>query len=161
MFGHENIQRFFLPLLLSVAYLQANPSLFMSEPTPAIYTVVIVEDNADTNNLLQDWLRQRFEVSGYLDAESAVRLLQPSTDKIVFLLDYNLPGENGIELKKKLAPNFPNAKYILISGLFDYKLTEKAKDDGFDVLLPKPFSMQTMMQKVEGLFGLEITVYNE
>jgi DNA-binding NtrC family response regulator len=130
----------------------------MSADSTTLPSVVIIEDNADTNNLLQDWLRQRFNVTGFLDAESAERLLKPSDEKVVFLIDYNLPGENGIEIKKKLAELFPNGKYILISGLFDYKLTEKAKAEGFDALLPKPFSMQTMTQKVELLFGLSGTV---
>ncbi len=129
-------------------------------PNPT-HSVIIVEDNADTNNLLQDWLRQRFLVSGYLDAESALRLLAASQEKTVFLIDYNLPGENGIDLKRKLAPKFPNAKYVLISGLFDGKLTERAKSEGFDILLPKPFSMQTMTQKVEALFGMVVTCFND
>src|ERR1700679_4235603 len=89
--------------------------------------IVIVEDNVETNNLLRDWLRLRFTVTCFLDAESTLRILPPSSDRIVFLIDYNMPGDNGLVLKKKLAPRFPNAKYILISGLFDAKLMEQGK----------------------------------
>jgi CheY-like chemotaxis protein len=51
-------------------------------------------------------------------------------------------------------PLFPNAKFILISGLFDEKLTEEAKAAGFHALIPKPFGMPTVTQKIEELLGL-------
>jgi DNA-binding NtrC family response regulator len=123
----------------------------MAETVPSI---VIVEDNVEANNLLRDWLRLRFEVTCFLDAESTLRILKPSDASMVFLIDYNMPGDNGLVLKKKLEPQFPQAKYILISGLFDEKLTDEAKAAGFDALLPKPFGMQTVTEKIEQLCGL-------
>ncbi len=117
--------------------------------------IVIVEDNVETNNLLRDWLKLRFSVTCFLDAESTLRILPPSEDRIVFLIDYNMPGDNGITLKKKLTPKFPNAKYILISGLFDGKLTEAGKAAGFDALVPKPFGMPAITQKIEEMLGLK------
>jgi DNA-binding NtrC family response regulator len=117
--------------------------------------IVIVEDNVEANNLLRDWLRLRFKVTCFLDAESTLRILPPSDEKIVFLIDYNMPGDNGITLKKKLVPLFPNAKYVLISGLFDAKLSDEGKSAGFDALLPKPFGMPAVTQKVEDLLGMK------
>ncbi len=116
--------------------------------------IVIVEDNVEANNLLRDWLRLRFAVTCFLDAESTLRILLPSQERVVFLIDYNMPGDNGIVLKQKLVPLFPEAKFILISGLFDEKLTQDAKAAGFDALIPKPFGMPTITQKVEELLGL-------
>jgi CheY-like chemotaxis protein len=117
--------------------------------------IVIVEDNVETNNLLRDWLKLRFTVTCFLDAESTLRILPASNDVMVFLIDYNMPGDNGITLKKKLTPKFPNAKYILISGLFDGKLTEAGKAAGFDALVPKPFGMPAITQKIEDMLGLK------
>jgi CheY-like chemotaxis protein len=117
--------------------------------------IVIVEDNVETNNLLRDWLKLRFTVTCFLDAESTLRILTQSDDRIVFLIDYNMPGDNGITLKKKLTPRFPNAKYVLISGLFDGKLTEEGKKAGFDALVPKPFGMPAITQKIEELLGVK------
>jgi DNA-binding NtrC family response regulator len=117
--------------------------------------IVIVEDNVEANNLLRDWLKLKFTVTCFLDAESTLRILPPSKDRIIFLIDYNMPGDNGIVLKKKLEPRFPNAKYVLISGLFDAKLTEEGNAAGFDALVPKPFGMPTITQKIEELLGLK------
>ncbi len=36
--------------------------------------IVIVEDNVEANNLLRDWLRLRFAVTCFLDAESTLRI---------------------------------------------------------------------------------------
>jgi two-component system phosphate regulon response regulator OmpR len=126
----------------------------MSNAEPAAH-IVIVEDNVDANNLLRDWLKLRFRVTCFLDAESTLRILPSSTDRLIFLIDYNMPGDNGITLKKKLEPKFPNAKYMLISGLFDAKLTEAGRAAGFDALLPKPFGMPALTQKIEDLLGMK------
>ena len=125
----------------------------MSKVEPASQ-IVIVEDNVEANNLLRDWLKLKFKVTCFLDAESTLRIFPPSSERIVFLIDYNMPGDNGIVLKKKLVSLFPNAKYVLVSGLFDEKLTEQAKVAGFDALMPKPFSMPAITQKIEDLMGL-------
>jgi two-component system chemotaxis response regulator CheY len=121
---------------------------------PAALHVVVVEDNVDANNLLRDWLKPSFKVTSFLDAESTVRRLKPSDEPIVFVIDFNMPGDNGLVLKKKLMPSFPNAKYVLISGLLDDKLAKQAKSAGFDDLLAKPFGMPVISQKIDALFGL-------
>lgn len=127
----------------------------MPQEEAASSQIVIVEDNVEANNLLRDWLKLRFTVTCFLDAESTLRILQPSTERMVFLIDYNMPGDNGITLKKKLEGKFPNAKYVLISGLFDNRLTEAGKEAGFDALLPKPFGMPAITQKIEDLLGVK------
>src|ERR1700678_1683624 len=124
-------------------------------PAKSASHIVIVEDNVEANNLLRDWLKLKFTVTCFLDAESTLRILQPSDERIIFLIDYNMPGDNGIILKKKLVPRFPNAKYILISGLFDGKLMEAGKAAGFDALIPKPFGMPSITQKIEELLGVK------
>jgi DNA-binding NtrC family response regulator len=117
--------------------------------------IVVVEDNVEANNLLSDWLKLRFKVSSFLDAESVLRLLQPTQEIALFLIDYNMPGENGLVLKKKLLPSFPNAKYVLISGLLDEKLTTQARAAGFHDVLPKPFGMPLVTAKIDALLGIK------
>ena len=115
--------------------------------------IVIVDDNVEANNLMRDWLKLRFTVTSFLDAESVLRILPPSDETLIFLIDYNMPGRTGMELKARLMPRFPKAKYILISGLFDDNLQAQAKAAGFHVLLPKPFGMAVLTQRIEELLG--------
>jgi FixJ family two-component response regulator len=112
-----------------------------------------VEDNVEANNLMRDWLKLKFNVTCFLDAESTLRILPPSGEPLVFLIDYNMPGDSGMVLKNKLVSRFPKAKYILISGLFDEKLTREARSAGFQGLLSKPFGMTALTQKIEELLG--------
>ncbi len=58
--------------------------------------VVIVEDNVEANNLMRDWLKLTFTVTCFLDAEATLRVLPPSGEPVVFLIDFNLPGDNGL-----------------------------------------------------------------
>ncbi|HSI86673.1 MAG: response regulator [Candidatus Methylacidiphilales bacterium] len=120
----------------------------------ALKKIVIVEDNVAANHLLRDWLSVNYEVICFLDAESAISQLQPVADRIVFLLDYNLPGLTGIELKQRVCHNYPQGRYILISGLFDARLTLEARTAGFDALIPKPFPLPNISKKVAELFGV-------
>ena len=125
----------------------------MNTPAESLPHVVIVEDNVEANNLMRDWLKGKFNVTSFLDAESTLRILPPANEPMVFLIDYNMPGDSGMVLKSKLVPRFPKAKYILISGLFDEKLTREAKGAGFQGLLSKPFGMTALTQKIEELLG--------
>jgi DNA-binding NtrC family response regulator len=121
----------------------------MSTSVESLVHVVIVEDNVDANNLMRDWLKSKFNVTSFLDAESTLRILPPSPEPLVFLIDYNMPGDSGMVLKSKLMPRFPKARYILISGLFDERLTREARNAGFEGLLSKPFGMAALTQKID------------
>ena len=80
--------------------------------------VVIVEDNVEANNLMRDWLRLRFTVTSFLDAESALRSLPASGDKIVFLIDYNMPGDNGPRPEEEADAPFSEGRNTFSSAEF-------------------------------------------
>jgi two-component system OmpR family response regulator len=123
--------------------------------TSAAPHIVVVEDNVEANELLSNWLKLRFKVTSFFDAESTLRLLPPTHEIALFLIDYNLPGENGLTLKKKLMASFPEAKYVLISGLLDVKLAAQAQAAGFHDQLPKPFGMPVVTEKIDALLGVK------
>src|SRR5262249_25612048 len=122
-------------------WVTGSASMNASAKSPTAQTlVVVVEDNIPAKDLLCDWLKLSYRVEAYLDGESAAAACKGSEELAVFLLDYNLPGINGIDLKHKLQPLYPKSKFVLVSGLFDQQLTNRAQSAGFDLLLPKPFS---------------------
>ncbi|MEM1058705.1 MAG: response regulator [Verrucomicrobiota bacterium] len=120
----------------------------------APHHVVVVEDNITTNNLLRDWLKLAYHVTCFLDAESLRKLLPADDQPVVFVVDYNLPGEDGLSLQAHLQDGFPAGKTILISGLFDQELTQRAEDAGVDATLSKPFTLPTLDEKIRELLGL-------
>jgi DNA-binding NarL/FixJ family response regulator len=86
-------------------------------------TTLIVEDNASFRQSLVDLLRHRFpsmaiaEAADGIEALQKVRLLAPD----LIFMDIRLPGENGLELTKKLKREYPK---IIIIVLTSYDLPE-------------------------------------
>ncbi|WP_026881498.1 LytR/AlgR family response regulator transcription factor [Clostridium akagii] len=77
-----------------------------------------------------DWAKKSskdIEISSYKSAESFY--FQWSNDKSfdILLLDIQMPGENGIELAKRIRKSDENLSIIFITGLSDYM------DQGYDV----------------------------
>jgi DNA-binding NarL/FixJ family response regulator len=79
--------------------------------------VSVVEDHAETRQVLADWLGQAGDmklVSQYPDAESALAAL-PRTRPDVVLVDINLPGQSGIECVRQLKPVLPTTQFVMVT----------------------------------------------
>ena len=82
-----------------------------------LYTILVVEDDADINNLLAKMLRQAdYQVTQvYSGSEAALRLEHESPDLI--LLDLMLPGMSGEALLEKLRGELScDAPVIILSA---------------------------------------------
>ena len=58
-----------------------------------------------------------------------------------------------IELFKHLQPEFPTAKYILITGEMSYEMAESTRQLGFDALILKPFDFMILEDNISGLLS--------
>ena len=69
------------------------------------------------------------------------------------IVDYSLPGENGIEALQSLRRRGWDGKAVLVSAYMTPELRRTAIDAGFDVALAKPFRDSELLTalKVEGL----------
>lgn len=80
-------------------------------------SVSIVEDDAQTRQILSDWIRRadgfRF-VSEHGTAESAMTNL-PKENPTVVLTDINLPGLNGIECVRRLKSVLPETQFVMLT----------------------------------------------
>jgi CheY-like chemotaxis protein len=115
--------------------------------------IVVVEDNENTNQLLRDWLRLTYRVTPFLDAETTLSQIDLDQVPDAFVIDYKLPAMDGLALKKQLGSQFPAAKYVMISGIFDDELQKQAMESGFHALLPKPFNLPALSKKLQQLLG--------
>lgn len=101
--------------------------------------LVIVEDDAFINDALKTYFSLQNEVLVFGDAESALAAEDQFAGVNVFIMDYKLPGKDGIELFQTLRLRYPKAKYVLITGEMNYDLAENTRKLGFDALILKPF----------------------
>ena len=84
--------------------------------------VFIVEDDEIYSEFLKKNLRGKYKIHSFLNAEDALLALK-SIKPEVLILDYGLPGMNGIELFEKVKDDLPEStKSIVLSSIDDGNL---------------------------------------
>ncbi len=87
------------------------------------FRVLIVEDSTLFRQLLKEMLHDRFpsvEIYQAIDGEEALVQIEALRPQLIFM-DFRLPGENGLELTKKVKARYPN---IIVVILTSYDLPE-------------------------------------
>lgn len=107
---------------------------------------MIVDDNRalaeDLGEILHD---AGFQVSIFSDPlEVAARAESLSFELAV--LDLRMPGMDGVELFRTLAPSHPNARFILMSAFAEDHRIEQALAEGVSEVLCKPFVVTEFMR---------------
>ena len=116
-------------------------------------SIVIVEDDSYISESLKDYFSERNQILTFASAEDALAAKAQLEGAKVFILDYKLPGTNGIELFKQLQASFPTAKYILITGEMSYDMAEASRNLGLDALILKPFDFAILEDNIFSLIS--------
>lgn len=66
----------------------------------------------------------------------------------LLIVDYLMPGMNGLEVLRKFKKLQPEIKVLLISGLGDGLTLEEALGWGADGLIRKPFTIEEFLQGI-------------
>ncbi|MQB00333.1 MAG: response regulator [Actinobacteria bacterium] len=108
--------------------------------------VLVVDDTDHVRTMLVDMLQlDGFEVCGEAasgpDAMASAGRLDPE----VIIMDYKMPGMNGLEASRAIREQRPNQPIILYTAYLDPKLEEEARQAGVAICIGK----------VEGLGRLE------
>jgi DNA-binding NtrC family response regulator len=110
--------------------------------------IVIVDDSIDIGRLLQATLLTldpHLSISVVPSAEEA--MLEAGRSPLDLLVtDMRLPGINGLEMVNKVRAKYPQAKVIMVSGLADDDLEERAKKTGVLKFFHKPLPMQEFLE---------------
>lgn len=113
--------------------------------------LVIVEDDAFISESLKMYFSLQNEVFLFSTAEDALAAADQFEGVNVFIVDYRLPGKDGVELFQQLRLRFPKAKYVLITGEMSYDLAESTRKLGFDALILKPFDFTILEDNLSTL----------
>jgi DNA-binding NarL/FixJ family response regulator len=99
-----------------------DPTALRCEPMMPFQTL-IVEDSADYRQLLHEALSARFPAMDVQEAKNGVDAAAHIKDRApdLIFMDVNLPGENGLELTKKIKAQHP---LIVVIVLTNYDLPE-------------------------------------
>ena len=117
----------------------------MVETTP---TVFVVDDDVSVRESLELLIRKHgWRPETFTSAQeflSRPGLLVPSC----LVLDFSLPGLNGLELQQRVAVERPYMPIIFITGHGDIPITVQAMKAGAVEFLTKPFSNDSLLRAI-------------
>ena len=117
--------------------------------------ILIVEDNEKNRKLLRDVLQFKGyrTIEAEMGEDGVTLAMQHKPDLI--LMDYQLPGIDGIEAFRRIR-NASGTAHIPIVAVTASAMPEEArkmKEAGFDGFLTKPINVKEFLQAVADLFS--------
>lgn len=114
--------------------------------------ILIVEDELHLNDLLNDYILDKFEfadIDQVFDGYEAIIKINENDYDLV-LLDVMLPHVGGFEICKKLRET-SSTPVIMLSALNDEQNQLRGYDLGIDEYITKPYSPKLVMKKIEAI----------
>jgi len=116
--------------------------------------VLVVDDDAAVRSALKFAL----EVEGFavkLYAGSIALLAEQALpDRACLVIDYRMPGVDGLELVRRLRARQVALPAILISGRVDDQLRHRATQSGIFCVLEKPLLDMALVDSIRQVLGL-------
>jgi len=125
--------------------------------------VLVVDDNETAREVLTSYLEDSsFSVKSVASGELAIRELIQSKaarqkDYDLVLMDYQMPGLNGIEISRKIRNELENVevpKIIMVTGFGREEIMKQADEVGLQGFLIKPVSPSMLNDTIMEAFGL-------
>ena len=116
-------------------------------------TIMLVEDDEAIRELLRFVLQQNnFDIAEFVDAETAIKGLEKKHPSLI-LMDWMLPGMNGVQLTEKLkSSSFSrNIPIILLTARGEEEDKVRAFDCGADDYVTKPFSPRELIARIRAV----------
>jgi two-component system cell cycle sensor histidine kinase/response regulator CckA len=116
-------------------------------------TILLVDDQEDIRGLIRQFLeRAAFNVIEAENGQQALELAEAYDGYIdVLLTDVLMPKMDGVTLSWRLSAKRPDMKILFISGQPGNQI-DALKDAALtSAFMPKPFSLQSLLQKIREL----------
>ncbi len=115
-------------------------------------TILIVEDDTQTNELLKEYFILKFpdfKILQAFDGYEAGRFVSEHKPSIL-ILDITLPGIDGYTLCKNIKsdPNLNSPYIIAITGMSEEDAKQKILESGADAFYKKPLNLEELVNKI-------------
>jgi two-component system chemotaxis response regulator CheY len=125
-------------------------------PQPASIACLIVDDQQTIRSLVRTGL----QTLGFTtmqeapDGEEGLRHILARPYQLV-ISDFNMPKLDGLGLLRAIRSHPPIQKtaFIMLTGRADKELVQRAVQFGVNNYRVKPFTVQTLKEKIEAVFG--------
>ena len=125
-------------------------------PAASALQVLIVDDQQTIRSLVRTGLQQIgvTNTREAPDGEEALRALLTKPAHLV-ISDYNMPKLDGLGLLRAVRshPPIKGTAFIMLTGRADRELVDRAAQYGVNNYLVKPFTVATLREKIEQVFG--------
>ncbi|MDU8945511.1 response regulator transcription factor [Ovoidimarina sediminis] len=113
-------------------------------------TVLIADDHELVRDTIATYIAasEGFTVNVASDFHEAVDALTEAPETDLVILDYEMPGMNGLEGLRKLRDLHGSVKVALMSGVTNDKTAARALQYGACAYLPKSLSVRTMLEGI-------------
>ena len=121
-------------------------------------TIIIVDEEEELRENLQDLLEFKgYDVVTYTSGEEILDHFESVKADLV-LLDFQLPGLNGIDVLIQIKEKMPSLPVALVTASSQPQTLEQASRYGVDRIVMKPYSCQEILQAVNELLQSPIAV---
>lgn len=100
--------------------------------------ILIVDDEKPTRDVMARILSSKYECLTAPDAAEALKALEVNPDVALVITDYKMPGENGLELIKRVKAKNPAIAAMIITAFGEIDLAVEAMKEGADDFITKP-----------------------
>jgi two-component system, chemotaxis family, chemotaxis protein CheY len=125
-------------------------------PSAAKIKAVVVDDQMTMRTLVRSSLQQigMVDIRDFPGPTDALVSLKQAGAHVIFS-DYNMPDMDGLQFLQSVRsdPGMKSTAFILLTGRADKDLVQKAAKLGANNYMVKPFTVATLKQKLEQVFG--------
>lgn len=118
--------------------------------------ILLVEDNVTFRRVLKQSLHENFPcmiITEAGDGEEALREIDTLLPNLIFM-DINLPGENGLELTRKIKATHPQTPIIILTSYDLPEYRRVAYENGANSYLVKgSFALGELITRVQSLIS--------
>jgi hypothetical protein len=117
-------------------------------------TILVIDDEASILNLVSIILTKRgYTVAKANDAFKGMELVASLHPHLV-ILDYMLPGMDGLETLTRIKRDFPDSYVIMFTGKGSEEIAVELMKAGASDYLLKPFNNQNLLERVENVLKI-------
>ncbi len=125
-------------------------------PAAAKIRAVVVDDQMTMRTLVRSSLQQigMTDIRDFPGPAEALAALKTQGAHVIFS-DFNMPEMDGLRFLEAVRadPSMKSTAFILLTGRADKELVQKAARMGANNYMVKPFTVATLKQKLEQVFG--------
>ena len=115
-------------------------------------SILIIDDEMDICFLLSAILKQKNLPAVHVSSLSeANRVIEQTSHFSFVFLDNHLPDGLGVNYIGKIKQNFPACKVIMITAHDNQSDRQKAREQGADFFIGKPFSGDAILKTIDRL----------